>query len=90
MIVPPDDVGTPAIPDHNVPEVLCLDEGEPRTAVDENKPDWKFSVSVTTELLRGVKDGPLKSVAGRLCFILENCEVWSSSYTSNLHYLQSS
>ena len=32
-------------------------------------------------MLRGVRDtadafGPLKSVAGGLCFILENCEVY--------------
>ena len=90
LIIPSDDVGTPAVPDHDVPEVLRPDESEPSAAVDENKPDWKSSVSATTELLRGVKDGPLKSVATRLRFILENCEVWSSSYTSNLHYLQSS
>ena len=65
LIVPSDDIGTPAIPDHDVPEVLRPDESGPRTAVDENKPDWKSFVSVTTELLRGVKDGPLKSVAAR-------------------------
>ena len=90
LIVPSDDVGTPAVPDHDVPEVLRPDESEPSTAVDENKPDWKSSVSATTELLRGVKDGPLKSVAGRLCFILENCEVWPSSYTFDLRRLRSS
>jgi len=49
--------------------------------VDKNKRDWKLTLSATAKLLlRGVRDsadafGPLKSVAGGLCFILENCEV---------------
>ena len=46
--------------------------------LDENKPDWKAGSAKL--LLRGVRDsadafGPLKAVAGGLCFILENCEV---------------
>ena len=50
-------------------------------AVDENRPDWKSTVSSSAKLvLRAVRDssdafGPLKSVAGGLCFILENSEV---------------
>jgi len=50
-------------------------------AADENKSDWKSTVSASTKLLlRGVRDSadafpPLKSVAGGLCFILDNCEV---------------
>ena len=54
----------------------------PGTAADENKSDWKSTASASAKLvLRGVRDsadafGPLKSVAGGLCFILENCEVW--------------
>ena len=50
-------------------------------AVDENRPDWKATASSSAKLvLRAVRDsadafGPLKSVAGGLCFILENCEV---------------
>jgi hypothetical protein len=58
------------------------DEGvEPSAAADENKPGWKSTASSSAKLLlRGVRDsadafGPLKSVAGGLCFILENCEV---------------
>ena len=90
LIVPSDDVWTPIIPDHEILEFLYLDESEPSTAMGGNKSDWKSSVSATTELLRGVKDGPLKSAATRLRFILENCEVWSSSYTSDLHRLRSS
>ena len=53
----------------------------PSAAVDENRPDWKSSASSSAKLLlRAVRDsadafGPLKSVAGGLCFILENLEV---------------
>ena len=47
---------------------------------DEDGSDWKATASASTKLLRGVRDsadalGPLKSVAGGLCFILENYEV---------------
>ena len=66
---------------------------EPIAAPDENKLDWKSTASASAKLLlRGVRDsadafGPLKSVAGGLCFILENCEVWSPSpnATHNAH-----
>ena len=50
-------------------------------AADETRPGWESTASSTAKLvLRGVRDsadafGPLKSVAGGLCFILENCEV---------------
>ena len=46
----------------------------------ENGPGWKSTGSSSTKLvLRAVRDsadalGPLKSIAGGLCFILENCE----------------
>ena len=56
---------------------------EPSAAMDENKSGWKSTASSSAKLLlRGVRDsadafGPLKSVAGGLCFILENCEVCS-------------
>ena len=51
------------------------------SAADENRPGWKSTASSSAKLvLRAVRDssdafGPLKSVAGGLCFILENCEV---------------
>ena len=54
--------------------------------MDENKSNWKSAASAKAKLLlRGVRDsadafGPLKSVAGGLCFILENYEVRSSSH----------
>jgi len=56
---------------------------EPSATRDENRPDWGSTASASAKLLlRGVRDsadafGPLKAVAGGLCFILENCEVWS-------------
>ena len=64
-------------PDQGVPHP---DKGGPNST-DEKKPDWKSAASATAKLfLRGVRDaadafGPLKSIAGGLCFILENCEV---------------
>ena len=53
----------------------------PSVAPEENVSNWKSTVSASAKLLlRGVKDsadalGPLKSIAGGLCFILENYEV---------------
>ena len=54
---------------------------EAGAAADEGGSDWKATVSASAKpLLQGVRDsadalGPLKSVAGGLCFILENYEV---------------
>ena len=53
----------------------------PSVPPDENNSGWKSTASAAAKLLlRGVRDsadalGPLKSVAGGLCSILENCEV---------------
>jgi len=81
-----DNMGISTISNH-VPATLHHDErGEPSAAADKSKSSWKSTASATTKLLlRGVRDtadafGPLKSVAGGLCFILENCEVQSPSY----------
>ena len=58
---------------------------EPGAAPDVNRSDWKSTASASAKLiLRGVRDSsdafcPLKAVASGLCFILENCEVRSSS-----------
>ena len=55
-------------------------KSEPSTG-DKNKSNWRSTASAAAGVfLRGVRDsadtfGPLKSVAGGLCFILENCEV---------------
>lgn len=65
--------------------VLHPNKSEQKTA-DESKSNWKSTVSATAKLfLRGVRDsadafGPLQSVAGGLCFILENCEVQPPFY----------
>ena len=81
LIVPPDNVDTSAVPD-NVAEDVRPNEGtEPSAATNENKSSWRSTASATAKLLlQGVNEsadafGPLKSVAGGLCFILENCEV---------------
>jgi len=81
-----DNVDTSAVSDH-VPATLDHDEnGEPSAATDENKSNWKSTTFAAAGLLlRGVRDsadafGPLKSAAGGLCFILENCEVWFPSH----------
>ena len=73
------------VPDHVLATLRHDESGEPSAAADEKKSNWKSTASATAKLLlRGVRDtadafGPLKSVAGGLCFILENCEVWSPS-----------
>jgi len=80
-----DNTGTSTVSDH-VPATPHHDKsGEPSAAADETKSNWKSTASATAKLLLyGVRDtadafGPLKSVAGGLCFILENCEVRSPS-----------
>ena len=60
---------------------MHVESSGPSVAPDENMSDWKSTVSASAKLLlRGMRDsadafGPLKSIAGGLCFILENCEV---------------
>ena len=74
-------VGPAHVPDPTSKYLHPEVSAEPGTAADDKKPNWKTTVSATAKLLlRGVRDsadafGPLKSVAGGLCFILENCEV---------------
>jgi len=90
LIIPSDNTGTPTIPDCT-PGVFCSYEGvEPSATMDENKPNRRPTVSATAKLLCGVRDStnasiPLKSVAGVLCFVLENCEVWPPSSTHSAH-----
>ena len=70
LLIPPDDVGTTAVPDQ-VPEVPRLDENvQLSTATDKNKSDQRSTASTAAGLLEGVRDGPLKSVAGGLHFIV--------------------
>ena len=81
LIVPSDNADASAIPDHVLEGVPSDKTTEPSTATNENKSNWRSTTSAAAKLLlRGVRDsadafGPLKSVAGGLCFILENREV---------------
>ena len=81
LILPSDETEPSAVPDQ-VPAVVSTDESaEPDPAASEEKSNWGSTAVATTKLLlRGVRDsadafGPLKSVAGGLCFILDNYEV---------------
>ena len=71
---------TPA-PNPTPEDIHSSENTEPSAAADEKKSDWKSTASATAKLIiRGVRDSadafpPLKSAAGGLCFILENCEV---------------
>ena len=77
-----DNVATPAVPDRLQGDPRFDKNAAPSASTDEKKSSWKSTAFATAKLLlRGVRDsadafGPLKSVAGGLCFILENCEVW--------------
>ena len=77
------------------PKILCSDKSiELSAALDAATSDGESIPSTTVKLLCGVRDspsgfGPLKSLAGALCIILENCKVWPPSHTFNLQYLQS-
>ena len=77
-----DKADTAAVPNREQQDPRPEENAEP--AAKEKKSSWKSTAFATAKLLLyGVKEsadafGPLKSVAGGLCFILENCEVWSS------------
>ena len=81
--------GTFAVPDRVQGDPHLDENAEPSTVSNEKKSSWKSTAFATAKLLlRGVRDsadafGPLKSVAGGLCFILENCEVWSDPTLHN-------
>ena len=81
LIIPSHNAGTSAVPDHTQKELLPNETTKSNAAADERKSSWKSTAYATAKLLLyGVRDsadafGPLKSVAGGLCFILENCEV---------------
>lgn len=85
FIVSPKNIEVTNLPDHGLLKGLPPGEGvEPSAAVDGEKSNWKSTASTAAKLLlcrvRGSTNafGPLKSVAGGLCFILESCEVWST------------
>ena len=87
MTIRSDNAGTPAVPGHMQQDLRPDENAEPSAVVNEKKPGWKSTAIATAKLLlRGVRDsadafGPLKSVAGGLCFILENCEVRLPQHT---------
>jgi len=84
LIVSSDNTDTSTVPDHTSEDICSNQSTEPNTAANENKWNWKSTASETAKLLlRGVRDSAdtfplLKSTARGLCFILDNCEVWSS------------
>ena len=83
LITLSDNADTPAVQGHVEGDPRPDKSAEPSAITNEKKSSWKSTAFATAKLLlRGVRDsadafGPLKSVAGGLCFILENCEVWS-------------
>ena len=85
LIVSLDNADDSVVPDH-VQKSRGLNQNEPNTT-SEKKSNWESTASATAKLLlREVRDstdafGPLKSVAGGLCSILEDCEVRPSSPT---------
>jgi len=80
LIIPSDNVDTSTVPER-VPETLHPDDRIELSALTDNELGRRSAVLATAKLLCGVRDsmnafGPLKSVAGGLCLILENCDVW--------------
>ena len=100
LIIPPDNVDTSAGPGRITAVPRPGESAEQSAVADEDEPSWESTgweytnwgsaASATAKLLlREVRDSadafpPLKSVAGGLCFILENSEVRPSS-TSTIH-----
>ena len=85
LIAPLDNPDTSAIPDHVSEDLHPNESAEQSATTNENKSSWRSTASATAKLvLRGVTEsadafGPLKSVTGGLCFILDNCEVRPST-----------
>jgi len=80
LIVPSDNVVTSAPPDSGSEVVRPNETLETSADADENESNCKSTVSAAVELLRGVRDspgafGPLKSIAGSLGVVLDNCKV---------------
>ena len=87
-------VGSGGSPARPVPHVVASSGHDRGGNDDESNSNWRSTTSAAAKLLlRGVKDsaaafGPLQSVAGALCFILDNCEVRSYSWIRSPQYLQ--
>lgn len=82
LIVSSGIVDDSTVPGH-VQEAFSSNQGEPNAAEENTFDQWKSTASASAEpLLRGVSEstdtfGLLKSVAGGLYLILENCKVLS-------------
>ena len=95
LIIPLENTDNSAVPSR-IEEALRPSGSEPKVVVGNRSDQRKStgSASASAKLfLRGVREsadafGPLKSVAGGLCFILENCEVWPSSRVGYLRHSQ--
>ena len=83
LITPLHNADASAVPDR-IRKGLPDENAQPNAAASVKKSSRESTASAAAKfLLRGVRDsvdafGPLKSVAGGLCSILENCEVWAS------------
>lgn len=89
-------MGTSIVPDCP-PDAFCPDESiKPSVIIDRNKQDHRPTVSAAVKLLCGVRGStdasiPLNTIAGSLCFILENCDVCPPlAYTAHSVYGHSS
>ena len=93
LIVPPDNADASAV-SNCVSEIPRPYESvEPSTVADGVTSDGISTPSATVKLLCGVRDslnsfGPLRSLAGDLCLILDNCKVWPLSRTFNQQCLR--
>ena len=92
VTVPSGNAGASTVPNH-LPEALHPDKVvKLSVATHEGDLNRRSALSATASLLHGVRDTtsgfvPLKSVAGTLCLILENCEVWTSFHTFSMQCL---
>jgi len=87
IVLPDDGDGSAVLGD--IPEIPHPDKStEPSATMDGTTSDGRSLPSATAKLLCGVRDSkngfdPLKSLAGSLCLILENCKVWLPSHAFN-------
>lgn len=92
LIILPDATDDPAVLDC-APRIHRPDKSiELSAAADGATSNGESTPSTGVKLLCGVRDsqngfGPLRSLAGGLCVILENCKVWSPSCIFNLQHL---
>ena len=87
LIVLLENADTPTVPDRVQQDLRSDENVEPSAAANKKGSDLKSTAIATAKLLlRGVRESadafpPLKSVAGGLCYILDNYEVQSTPCT---------